>query len=397
MKWHRLIVLTLCLGAAASGSTALEEATADAVAGVPERAACGQTLVVPAATRELGEVYYVIAGAGTQFTWQTDAPLLRQVATCNRVVGYLVAPFDLEEGQPPILAGALRLPVASLTTGYEQADAGLHAADGFDRENHPEILLSVTGAGPARSVTREHNQERGEFDLAGKLTIKGKTVPFESPARIALLPFTGPTQIFSPSDLLMLRTSFKVSLENAGMATASPIGPGFAGSEADVEFFLMATTIHPSQNFDPRVPTEMYVKQLQFMTRLRDFQDPVDAYVYGRAYMKEIWDDGRMLNDLALNVLTDEGVNRRDLEFVEKAARRANELTEYKDPQYLNTLARACYERGDLDAAVRWSRKAVENLEGQPFFIPPPIQAALAAYEAEAESRVERSGSSEGD
>ena len=69
-------------------------------------------------------------------------------------------------------------------------------------------------AGPAREGNREHNQERGEFDLAGELTIKGKTVRFESPASVALLPFTGPTQIFSPSDLMMLRTSFKLISQN---------------------------------------------------------------------------------------------------------------------------------------------------------------------------------------
>jgi hypothetical protein len=382
MIWHRFIVITLSFGFAA-----FYGGVAEVAAGVPERSTCGQALVVPEEQQTLGEVYYVIAGAGTQFTWQTDAPLLRQVATCNRVVGYFVAPFDLEDGHPPVLAGALRMPVASLTTGYEQFDASLHGSDSFDRENHPEILISLISAGPARNVKREHNQEHGEFDLVGELTIKDKTIRFESPARIALLPFTGPTQMFSPSDLLMLRTEFAVSLADVGIATTSPIGPGFAGREAEVELYLMSTTIHPKQNFDPRINTEMYVKQLQFMTRLRDFRDPVNAYAYGREYVEEIWDDSRMLNDLALNVLTDEGVKRRDLQFVEEAAQRANELTKYRDPRYLDTLARACYARGDLDSAVKWSRKAVENIEGQPFFVGPPIQAALEAYEAEAQTR----------
>jgi hypothetical protein len=369
------------------GTPTFGGAETEAAAGVPERSTCGHTLVVPEEHQTLGEVYYVIAGAGTQFTWQSDAPLLRQVATCNRVVGYFVAPFDLEDGHPPLLAGALRLPVASLTTGYEQADGGLHGADSFNLEEHPEILTYLVSAGPARNVNREHNQERGEFDLVGELTVKGKTIRFESPASIALLPFTGPTQIFSPSDLLMLRTKFKISLADVGIAMTSPVGPGFAGREAEVELYLMGTTIHPRQNFDPRINTAMYVKQLQFMTQLRDFRDPVGAYAYGREYVKEIWDDSRMLNDLALNVLSDEGVKRRDLQFVEEAAQRANELTKYEDPRYLDTLASVCYARGDLDAAVKWSRKAVEYIEGQPFFVGPPIRAALEAYEAEAQTR----------
>ena len=392
MIWHRFVLLVLCMGAPIFCG-----AVSEVAAGVPERSTCGQTLVVPEEHQTLGEVYYVIAGAGTQFTWQTDAPLLRQVATCNRVVGYFVAPFDLEDGQPPVLAGALRLPVASLTTGYEQSDASLHGSDSFDRENHPEILVSLINAGPARNVNREHNQERGEFDLVGELTVKGKTIRLESPASVALLPFTGPTQIFSPSDLMMLRTKFNVSLADVDIATTSPIGPGFAGGEAKVELYLMCTTIHPRQNFDPRINTEMYVKELQFMTQLRDFQDPAGAYVYGREYVKEIWDDSRMLNDLALNVLTDEGVKRRDLQFVEEAALRANELTKHEDPRYLDTLARVSYALGDLDSAVKWSRKAVENIEGQPFFVGPPIQAALEAYEAEAQTRAGSTETSEGE
>ena len=84
--------------------------------------------------------------------------------------------------------------------------------------------------------------------------------------------------------------------------------------------------------------------------------------------------------------LTDEQVERVDLDFVGTAAQRANELTEYRDPIYLSTLARLCYERGDLGCAVKWSRKAVDNLEGQPFFVGPPIRAALEDYETQAEA-----------
>jgi hypothetical protein len=82
-------------------------------------------------------------------------------------------------------------------------------------------------------------------------------------------------------------------------------------------------------------------------------------------------------------------VKRRDFSFIETAAKRANELTEYKDPQYLSTLARLCFKRSDLEGAVKWARKAVENLPGQPFFVGPPIRAALQGYETEAQLRKE--------
>ena len=128
------IVLALSLALASVGLTA----------GVPDRSAGRQTLNVPEEHRELGEVYYVIPGAGTQLTWEADAPLLRSVATCNRVVGYVVAPFELKNGVPPLLGGALRIPVASLGTGYEHLDAALHGADRLDREQFPEFSRPVS-------------------------------------------------------------------------------------------------------------------------------------------------------------------------------------------------------------------------------------------------------------
>ncbi len=355
-------------------------------ADVPSRSASGQTLCVPEEQKTLGEVYYVLAGAGTQLTWQTDSPLLRVGATCNRVVGYWVAPFDMENGKPPLFAGAMRVPVASFVTGYFQYDAALHGADGFNLAEHPEILVSFVSASPARNVVFEDIRERCEFTLVGELTIKGKKVRFESPVHMATHPFSRPTEQFHPSDLLILRMKFSLSLEEMGITFDTGFGTGFPSKNAEWELSLVCTTLRPEKNLDPRVNDERYVKHLQFMTQLRDFNNPSEAYAIGRAFMKESWDDSRMLNELALGILTDEHVKRKDLHFIEQAAKRANELSEHKDPQHLNTLALLYYERGDVNSAVKWARKAVENLEGQPFFVGPPIRAALAAYEAEAET-----------
>lgn len=354
---------------------------------VPPRGASGQSLCVPPDQQTLGEVYHIVSGAGTQVTWEADAPLLRLVATCNRAVGYFIAPFDLVEGQPPVRGGALRLPVASLTTGAEQYDAQLHAAEMLDLEQYPEILLSLVSAGPAHNVAIENRIEQCEFTLIGELTVRDKTIHFESPARMALLPFADATQQFSPSDLMMLRTQFTVALADLGIAAQSPLGPGFASKQVTIGLYFMCTTLTPEFNFDPRVDDAMYVKQLQFITRLRDFNDPDDAYAYGRALLKEIWDDSRLLNDLAWELLTGEQIKRRDLAFVEEAARRANELSDHKKAMHLHTLARVRYELGDLDGAVKFQKLAVERLAGEPFYISPPVKAALAKYEAESKRR----------
>ena len=169
-------VRILCIVCACESSSAL-------AGEVPERSASGQTLCVPQEQQTLGEVYYVIPGVGTQLTWETDAPLLRLLATCSRVVGYFVAPFELDEGRPPLLAGALRVPVASLSTGYELFDATLQGPDNFNREQHREILFSLVSAGAAKDVVKKNNREQCTFDLAGEFTIEGsKKAPPPDPA-----------------------------------------------------------------------------------------------------------------------------------------------------------------------------------------------------------------------
>ncbi|MCK4341773.1 MAG: hypothetical protein KAY37_08630 [Phycisphaerae bacterium] len=152
-----------------------------------------------------------------------------------------------------------------------------------------------------------------------------------------------------------------------------------------IDVFLLCSTVSPEKNIDPSVKHEHFFKQLQFLTLLRDFNDPDQAYKFGRAFMKEIWDDGPALNRLAWAALTEEGLEKRALRFVEKAAGRANELTESRDAECLNTLARLHYERDDLPAALKWARQAVEHLAGLPPYVAEPIQEALKRYEARSE------------
>lgn len=65
------------------------------------------------------------------------------------------------------------------------------------------------------------------------------------------------------------------------------------------------------------------------------------------------------LNSFAWHILTDPEVKHRNLELAMDAAERAYDLSQGKDPNIVDTYARAWYEKGDLDKAIMYQRKAV--------------------------------------
>ena len=119
----------------------------------------------------------------------------------------------------------------------------------------------------------------------------------------------------------------------------------------------------------------------KFMTLLARENKPAEAYKMGEQLLESIWDDPQMLNAIAWTVVDNKAVTERNFDFAEKAASRANELTEGKDPAILDTFARVFYEKGDLKNAIRLQKKAVEfATEGD---MGNEIKAALKKYEDE--------------
>lgn len=360
-------------------------AVGTASADVPPRSPGGQTLAVPEEQLDLGDVYHVTPGLGTQLTWTADAPLARVVATCNRVVGYFVTPFDLEEGQPPLLAGALRIPVASFTTGIERLDKEFHAEPAFHLDEYPEMTLEIMGVADTRLISDENGTKAYTLNASCRFTVKDKTLDLTLPVRLTLVPFTWQTAQLGMGDALVLRAEFDVKRADLPVQAPRRPNPDFQPEADHVELSLVGNTMSPERNLFPNITHEHYRKQLRFLTLLRDFNDPEKGYEFGRAFMKEIWNDAPALNRLAGATLTEEGIKTRDLGFALKAAQRANELTESKDPALLNTLARAHYEKADLDAALNWARQAVERIEGAAPGVAAEVRAALRRYEVRAE------------
>lgn len=110
--------------------------------------------------------------------------------------------------------------------------------------------------------------------------------------------------------------------------------------------------------------------------------DPEAGYAVGAELLEANWDSQQMLNQIAWMVVDDKTVVKRDLDFALKAAERANELAKSEDAAILDTLARVHHDRGDLEAALEWQKKAVEQAGDDP--MGESIREVLKQYEDEA-------------
>ncbi len=88
------------------------------------------------------------------------------------------------------------------------------------------------------------------------------------------------------------------------------------------------------------------------------------AYDIAWDILKANRDNAMMMNSIAWFVLDDANVKNRDFEFAMAAAKAANDASGGNDPAILDTLARAYFEKGDLDMAIEIQQKAVDRVEG---------------------------------
>lgn len=71
-------------------------------------------------------------------------------------------------------------------------------------------------------------------------------------------------------------------------------------------------------------------------------------------------DNAEMLNEIAWTLLTDEKIKQRNLKLATKLAQGAVDASEGKDPNILDTFARALFDTGKINEAIKQQQRAVE-------------------------------------
>ncbi len=342
----------------------------------PPRSDAGNILAVPDTHLDAGLVYHFWPGQDAQLVISSETPLRRLAVVCKRVVGYVVVPFDLEDATEPIVGGSLRIPTHLLRTGNLQLDSVIGGAPMLDASNHPEILVDL-------STVRDVKQTQADpptYTLTATLALEVKEAShtLDVPFTITLQRFTWQTLGHTPGELLTIRSTFELPLAKIGLSVP---GPQFANQLADsvsVEVFLLGSTVSPAKSLDPSVSQSTRARQERYFTLLRDLDRPVEAFTLGRGLAQDLWDNANALHSLALSTITDETIRYVDLAFLDGVARRANELTEYQNPLFLNTLARVQFARAEYRQAATTADKLLERISP----LPPNAQAVLRARAA---------------
>ena len=331
---------------------------------VPPRTFAGQTLEVPENQLDLGEVYYAWSGQDSQLVLRSAAPLQNAVVVGSLMVGYLVVPFEMEEAESPILAGAFRLPTHSMRTGMDGLDNSLQGPALLNAAAHPEMTFEIVGFQDVERLPADGENTHFKGTLQVKAGVKGNIHELSFSTEVVVRPWV----TIAPrdpvvGDLMTIRGNSVLRLSELGWKPPSPRLAPRVAEEIPVEFFLLLSNLSPDKPGDPQQDIEAHHKQLHFITLLRDLNDPDAAYDYGRKLMQAVWEDARQLDTLARNTLTAPNVEERDSAFALQAAQRAVALSEERNPSFLATLALSHHHAGDIGAAVDWQKKAVAQAE----------------------------------
>lgn len=88
--------------------------------------------------------------------------------------------------------------------------------------------------------------------------------------------------------------------------------------------------------------------------------NPENPGMVGTIVMMGLGEDAELLNDFSWQILTRDGIKHRDVNLALKAAEKAMKLSDSKSAAIVDTYARALFDSGKKEEAIKFQRKAVE-------------------------------------
>jgi thiol-disulfide isomerase/thioredoxin len=99
----------------------------------------------------------------------------------------------------------------------------------------------------------------------------------------------------------------------------------------------------------------------KFRMMLVDLKDDKGAYAFARKMREGAAKDlAKPLNDMAWVIVDDDQVARRDYDEALALALRADEVSNHESAAVMDTLARAYFEKGEIDKAIETQTRAIE-------------------------------------
>lgn len=135
------------------------------------------------------------------------------------------------------------------------------------------------------------------------------------------------------------------------------------GAWNDERWAVVVAGIEELCLLDPSAEVDLCLDKYEALLQIRDSKRVLR---YGRELLEGVLSSRpRFLNSFAWMIVSTKGTSTdsSQLDLALKAARRANELTEFEDAAKLDTLARVYFCRGNLHAAWQYQRIAVRKAE----------------------------------
>jgi len=112
-------------------------------------------------------------------------------------------------------------------------------------------------------------------------------------------------------------------------------------------------------------------------------KDVEEATALGTKLCGEHLTGATALNNFAWTLLTEDEYDGTYASLARECAVKSNEISEFSDWRFLDTLARAYFETGDVSKAIEWQKKAIAEFNGSGLG---EMRAALARFEEAAKA-----------